>query len=244
MSVGLGSTITDPKYILVQILHTLSTFFLTLGVARVALGILSVMLFRDNTLSFLDALSTCFHIPLRSLFVVVVLDVGDGSPMRFFFMHMLAGLGLSYPLARTIQRQKFVFDFTLTLYVIYFLLCCMVEQQFMSNGLPWWIGVLGGFAVTYGATSAVCRWQELQHVCLPQSATTDGGGSLDLVTGKGDSHGHYQSSPRRRMLSPTPASRIAERDVHSRLRVASPVPSASETRALRVESPARHGGVW
>ncbi|RNF21624.1 uncharacterized protein Tco025E_03465 [Trypanosoma conorhini] len=188
MSLPLGASIGDPKFVFLQILHAMSLFFIMLGVARVVLGVLSLALLDSSAVSLplLTSLGLCFHVPLRSLFVVKVEEVSDGSAPRFFLMHVLAALGLSAPLALTIQRRKFALDFAFTLYVIYYCFCCVVARRLTGGGFAWWVSVLAGFCVLYGVTSLLCRRRELQDIFFPlptsAAATAGGGGDVSMTT--------------------------------------------------------------
>ncbi|KEG12535.1 hypothetical protein DQ04_01631010 [Trypanosoma grayi] len=172
MPVPLGASLNDPHFVLVQIIHVVSAFFLFLGMARVVLGLLALVFSDNSTLPLAVVLSRCFHVPLRSLFAVRVTDVTDGSARRFFFMHVLAALGLSYPLALTIQRRKFALDFAFTLYAVYFVLCCVVERRLWGGGFAWWVTVLAGFGILYSTTTLLCKRRELQDIFFSPVATT------------------------------------------------------------------------
>ncbi|ESL05268.1 hypothetical protein TRSC58_07093 [Trypanosoma rangeli SC58] len=186
MPLPLGASISDPNFVFLQILHAMGLFYIMLGVARVVLGVLSLALIDSSAVSLplFTSLGVCFHVPLRSLFLVKVEEVSDGSAMRFFFMHVLAALGLSGPLALTIQRRKYTLDFAFTLYAIYYVFSCVAAKRLMGGGFVWWLSVLAGFCVLYSVASFLCRRRELQDIFFPlptsssaAAAAGSGGGS-------------------------------------------------------------------
>ncbi|KAF8293369.1 putative Integral membrane protein S linking to the trans Golgi network [Trypanosoma cruzi] len=169
MPIPLGAPLSDPKFVFLQILHTLSMFFIMLGVVRVVLGVLSLTFIDSSALSvpLFTSLGYCFHVPLRSLFTVRVEDVSDGSAMRFFLMHLLTACFFSCPLALTIQRRKFALDFIFTLYAMYYVFCCLASWRLTGGGFAWWVSVLTGFCVLYGLTFFLCGRRELQDIFFP-----------------------------------------------------------------------------
>ncbi|EKF33017.1 hypothetical protein MOQ_003122 [Trypanosoma cruzi marinkellei] len=169
MPIPLGAPLSDPKFVFLQILHTLSMFFITLGFVRVVLGVLSLTFIDSSAFSvpLFTSLGYCFHVPLRSLFAVRVEDVSDGSAMRFFLMHFLTACFFSFPLALTIQRRKFVLDFIFTLYAMYYVFCCLANWRLTGGGFAWWLSVLTGFCVLYGLTFVLCGRRELQDIFFP-----------------------------------------------------------------------------
>ncbi|RNF03840.1 hypothetical protein TraAM80_05536 [Trypanosoma rangeli] len=201
MPLPLGASISDPNFVFLQILHAMSLFFIILGVARVVLGILSLALIDSSAVSLplFTSLGLCFHVPLRSLFVVKVEEVLDGSGMRFFIMHVLAALGLSGPLALTIQRRKYTLDFAFTLYVIYYVFSCVAAKRLTGGGFAWWLSVLAGFCVLYSVASFLCRRRELQDIFFPlptsssaaaaAAASSSGGSGGNTTTAGGGGGG-------------------------------------------------------
>ncbi|CBH10120.1 hypothetical protein, conserved [Trypanosoma brucei gambiense DAL972] len=172
MAIPLGASLSDPRFVSVQILHVVSAFFLIMAMVRVALGVLLLLFSHSENISYLKLLSRCFHIPLRSLFMVHVEDMADGSASRFFFMHVMTALVVSYPLAHTIQRRKFALDFAFTTYAIYFFFCCLVGWRVTGGGFAWWLSVVSGFGITCGMTAVICRRCELQDIILASSPVT------------------------------------------------------------------------
>jgi protein SYS1 len=159
-------------------------------------------------------LSYCFRVPLQSLFhspvaiysrtaaddpanpaaAGVELLVGsakatphryDGSAARFYFQHLLTALFCACPLALLLQRRKFVLDFVVTIYVVYWLLTDVMLQAVLGGGTwHWWGACLVGMATMYTTTYVICRRKEMQEVKLSggAAATASNGSSSGAGT--------------------------------------------------------------
>lgn len=123
----------------------------------------------------------CFHVSLSSLFDgPVQVDIPgppspihftDSSRAQFFWLHVLTALLTAYPLSVLLQRRKLVLDFVLTVYAVYFVLADVFLRRALGGGVHWWLTVLCGLAVSYGATWFTCRRRELQAISLGSGAS-------------------------------------------------------------------------
>ncbi|KPA80536.1 hypothetical protein ABB37_04745 [Leptomonas pyrrhocoris] len=154
--------------------------------------------------SFPAQLSYCFHVPLQSLFhspVAIYLKANDeggpplldaakmpplrsdGSAGRFYLQHFCAAVLCAYPLALLLQRRKFVLDFVVTIYAVYWVFTDLMLQAVLGGGTwHWWGACLTGLATMYAVTYVICRRKEMQEVKLSSGGAGAGANAATVLT--------------------------------------------------------------
>lgn len=185
MAISLGRTLSSPSYVLIQIANGAALFFMCLGLAQVLVtqlvqAKLTPAAAEQNevaSLTFLfdSRLSAC----IRGGDNQTVTTVVHSSPGTFFIQHLVAVLLCAYPLSLLLVRRKFVYDFVMTIYALYFVITNIVMRRAWGGGLVWWLTVCVSGAALSLLTSWICKKRELQDIVFAPSqvratATTTG----------------------------------------------------------------------
>jgi hypothetical protein len=181
MPIPLGRSLSEPNLLAWQIIYMQAVFFLILGSTTVSIQAFRASFGGSPTLAGQDgSLPVSVHVRLVDLFAVSPQMPG----LAFLASHALAAVLVSVPLARCVQRRRFVSDFVATCYAIYFVMAWVVTASFPTS-LAWWVSLVFGAGVTFLLASHICSKRELQEVELSGGGAA-GGLTLDATaTGAG-----------------------------------------------------------
>jgi ABC-type sugar transport system permease subunit len=192
MAIALGRSLTDPSFMLTQIVLTTAVFLLVLGLTACTIDFALYAGFGHSSVppTSLGTATRSFQMPLWAIFSPYPPDSGPsaveemsfklrlGTSLKFIALHLCASVGSSVPVAYIIQRRRFVMDFSVTLYVVYFMLSWVVVGLPTSAG--WFLGVFGGCGVMMVTMNYICAKREAVEIELGISGSA--GTPIAVVT--------------------------------------------------------------
>lgn len=164
---ALGRIPHSPVFVAAQVLQTFATFFVSLSLVYIV----------QQWFGFLASLYYTPHSSFNDLYGGLKFKLSDlfggsvrppvATPLRFFFLLLFTGVVIALPLARILQRRKYVTDYISTVYAAYLMLCAATCGWVI---LGWW------FIISISVSWCVAVWLTLRRVSIDELADIPLGG--------------------------------------------------------------------
>lgn len=132
MPIPLGRSVRVPSYLVSQIVHGVSTFFLILAVVYLIQKAFAFTAAQFFTAPYVHE-SLLKYFPLQVTDLFMVSHNGSNSALSFFFMHIITAFVCSFPWSSLINRGKRVRDFVFTFFAIYYIVSVFISHKIIPS---------------------------------------------------------------------------------------------------------------
>ncbi|XP_067934861.1 protein SYS1 homolog [Watersipora subatra] len=158
MSGSFRSSVWDPSLIISQILCVQASYYLSLGIWIVLLDLV-VMTEQIETQLSLGQIYNFDSFQLKN---------GIGVLCAYMLNAITGGISLWY----IVKRTKHCLDFTVTVHLIHFIVCCIYNSR-MPSSVSWWITSIVVIVIMTVLGEFLCMRTEMKEIPLGTSGKVD-----------------------------------------------------------------------